>query len=96
MARLSETTSFISGPARKRPIPMKRRLHTVSISRPFHEARRASGPFFSPRRRLSRLLIPVPIPVERAIISIWKGKARETAVSPFGSKRETKMLSTIL
>ena len=93
---LSETTSRITGPASSSPKRMNSRLPTPSTRRPFQAAWRASRGWRSPRRRLTRLLMPVPMPVDRAIISIWKGKARDTAVRPLGSKRETKMLSTIL
>ena len=96
LARLSDTTRPMVWPASRRPKRMKSTLPRTSISRPFQAPRRAPSGLRSPRRRDSRLLIPVPMPVESAIISIWKGMARETAVRPLGSKRETKMLSTML
>ena len=61
------------GPARNRPTTTNSSHPQPSTNRPFIAARRASGPFFSPRRRLMTLFTPVPMPVDSATISICRG-----------------------
>ena len=63
---------------------------------PFSAARFASLKFFSPRLLLSSALIPTPVPVETAIIRLWIGKAKETAVSASSPIIATNILSTTL
>ena len=47
---------------------------------PFLAASSAASPRFSPRRRLIRLLMPTPRPVDTAIMSICTGNTSDTAV----------------
>ena len=68
----------------------------IPRNRPFLAASLAPSKFFSPRLRDSSALMPTPVPAATAIISVWMGKARETAVSASSLSCATNMLSTIL
>lgn len=61
-------------------------------------AGRAVGSFvvLLPQAAEIRELSPTPVPTATAIISVWMGKAKDTAVSALSPTRATKILSTML
>ena len=63
---------------------------------PAPAARSAISCFFSPRERESSALMPTAVPAPTAIIRLWRGNARPTALKAFSLRRETNTLSTML
>lgn len=66
------------------------------MNRPFVAAALASAYRCSPSLREISAFMPTPVPTATAIMSIWIGKASDTAVSASSLTRVTKMLSTTL
>ena len=82
--------------APKIPNRMKSTEVSIMTKTPFVAARFAPSKSFAPSDRESSALMPTPVPVAKAIIRFWIGKARETAVSAASLTRATKTESTTL
>ena len=78
------------------PNKAKAREPITARKMPFWAAFWASFWLCSPRERESRALTPTQVPEETAIIRLWIGKARDTALRAYSLTLDTKMLSTIL